>query len=301
MKKLTVVWLVLVLLILLGGGVATWTWRQAAQRAADRAAWLGPDQLAPSRGRPSSLAPGSAQSLSAEERRARADKIRRDYDEMTTKFSADYAAAGAAFPGGLSAYLRQLALLQFEKHKDLAALLTPRELEDLELRDTVSGQTVQTLLGDTTATEEQRRAVFRIQKDFEDRFALTFDLTPFALLTRETGRQAAQRQIRAALGDAVFGAWLRGEGPDYAAFATFAQQSGLGPTVPLDLWQAKSDFLLARLQLKARNDLAPSQVAEAERALINQTVARVTGLLGPAAVAGPGRDVLNWLPLPPRS
>lgn len=301
-KKLTVVWLVLALLLCLGGGVATWSWRKATnraqadleQRAADLKLTSGDVRRAVR-----SATPGAPAGLSAAERMARADKIRRDYDEMTTKFSADYAAAGNSFPGGLSAYLRQLALLQVEKHKDLAALLTPRELEDIEMRDTTAGQTVQKLLGDTAATEEQRRVVFRLQKEFEDQFALTFDLTPPALLTRESARQATQQQIHAVLGDELFGAWLRGEGADYAAFTAYVQQAGLSANVPLDLWRAKNDFIIARLQLKVRTDLAPAQVAEAERALISQVVARVTGLLGPAAVAGPGRDILTWLPLPP--
>ncbi len=235
---------------------------------------------------------------SAAEKSARADKIRRDYDEITKKISADYATAGDTFPGGLSAYLRQLALLQREKHADLAALLTPRELEDLEMHDTNAGQSVQRLLGDSSATDEQRRAVFHLQQEFEDEFALTFDLTPAALLARETERVATQEKIRSALGDDLFGAWLRGEGADYAAFAALAQQQGLASSVPLELWQAKSDFTLARLQLKARTDLSAAQSADAERALASQTLTRVTSLIGPAASTDAGRAALSWLPLP---
>ena len=230
---------------------------------------------------------------------ARVEKIRRDYDEITGKISADYAAAGNAFPGGLTAFLRQLALLAREKHADLAALLTPRELEDVEMRDTNAGQTVQRLLVDTTATEQQRRATFELQMAFEDKFALTFDLTPPALLVRERERQATQANIRSVLGDELFGAWLQGEGTDYATMASFAQQQGFAASVPLELWRVKNDFTLARLELKARADLSPAQLVEAEAALAEQTNARVTGLIGPAALANGGRDALGWLPRPP--
>lgn len=302
MKKLTVVWLVLALLLLLGGGAATWSWRKAAHRARENLARRAADVALTSgdvrRGAAAPVARASA-TLSLADRMARADKVRRDYDEMTAKFSADYAAAGSAFPGGLSAYLRQLALLQSEKRKDLAALLTPRELEDLELRETVAGQLVQRWLGDTAATDEQRRAVFRLQKENEDQFALTFDLSPAALLAREVARQQTQQKIHDVLGDELFGAWLRGEGTDYAAYVAFAQQAGLAAGVPLDLWRAKNEFVVAQLQLRARTDLVPSQIAEAERSLIDQTVARLTGLLGPSALAGPARAILTWLPLPP--
>ena len=298
MKKVTVAVIGLALLLVLGGGGTAWWWQQAANRAAEQAAVRGAEKNSPPTG-PHPIASGPSPADSPEERMARADKIRRDYDEMTTKFSADFSGAGAAFPGGLSAYLRQLALLQREKHKDLAAILTPRELEDLELRETNAGQTVTRLLGDTAATEEQRRAVFRLQKEFEDRFALVFDLSTPALLAREIERQAVQQKIRPVLGDALFGAWLRGEGLDYAGFVAFARQQGFSEALPLELWREKNEFILARLQLKARTDLTPAQVLELDRALVNQTVARVTGLIGPAAMAGPGRDVLTWLPLPP--
>jgi hypothetical protein len=293
-----VIGFVLVLLLLVGGSVAAWSRREAARREAEAEARRSVENNLP----PRRVAPPPKEQVApptpADDHLVRADKIRRDYDEMTAKFSADYSAAGNAFPGGLSAYLRQLALLQREKHKDLAALLTPRELEDLEMRDTPAGQTVAQQLGDTAATEEQRRAVFRLQKEFEDQYALIFDLTPPALLARETDRQALQQKIRAVLGDDLFGSWLRGEGPDYAGFVAFVQQAGLAAGTALDLWRSKSDFVAARLQLKARTDLAPPQLAEAERALNAQALTRVTGLLGPAAVAGPAREILTWLPPP---
>jgi hypothetical protein len=138
-----------------------------------------------------------------------------------------------------------------------------------------------------------------LQKEFEDQFALTFDLTPPALLARETARQATQQKIRTVLGDELFGGWLRGEGTDYAGFAAVVKEQGLAGSAGLELWRLKNEFTLARLQLKARTDLAPAQLADADRVLASQTLARVTGLIGAAAVAGPAREVLTWLSLPP--
>ena len=131
------------------------------------------------------IAPPPIAGLSGPEKLDRIEKIKRDYDEITGKFSVEYAMAGDKFPGGVNAFMRQLALLAFEKRADLAAFLTPRELEDAEMRDTGAGQKVQTLLGNTAATDEQRRAVFELQKAFEDKFALTFDLAP-PILKNET-------------------------------------------------------------------------------------------------------------------
>lgn len=300
MKKWMVAGLAVALLLVLGGGVAVWRRREATPAAAARAPAGGASEKSNPPGMQPPRPPESAAAASdPADRVARADKIRRDYDEMTAKFSADYSAAGNAFPGGVNAYLRQLALLQREKHKDLAAILTPQELEDLEMRETNAGQNVARLLGETAATGAQRRAVFRLQAEFDDQYALTFDLTPAALYAREVDRQALQQKIRAVLGDDLFGSWLSGEGPDYGRFVAFVQQQGFASSTALELWKAKGDFRLAHLQLKARADITAPQLAEAERNLLTQTLTRVTGIVGPAAVAGPGREVLTWLPLPP--
>src|SRR5471032_1788042 len=236
-KKSGVLLLVLAMLVLLSGSLRWWSSYRRAESSAKDSRPRGP---MPSGGVivvPPPLAPRPRiTGLSAADKSARIEKIRADYDEITAKISADYGAAGDKFPGGVNAFLRQLALLAREKHADLAAFLTPRELEDVEMRDTPAGQATQRQLGDTMATEEQRRAAFELERAFEDKFALTFDLAPAALLARESDRMATQAKIRGVLGDDLFGAWLRGEGTEYASTVAFAQQQGLAPGVPLDLW-----------------------------------------------------------------
>jgi hypothetical protein len=302
MKRFPIVLVLALALTLAFVGGAGWWWarqRRAPPPAPSAAPTPGQPRAEASPGVPLPAPRAPITGPSAEEKTARIEKIRRDYEEIAGKISTDYAAAGSTFPGGLNAFLRQLALLAREKRADLAAFLSPGELEDIELRDTPSGQTVQRLLGGTAATEEQRRAVFRLQLAFEDKFALTFDLSPPALLARESQRMVTQMKIREVLGDALFGAWLNGEGTDYPSTVAFVKQQGLAASVPLELWQVKNDFILERLQLRARTDLSPTQMRSAEAALANQVRARVAGLIGPAALATAGSEVLGWLPAPP--
>jgi hypothetical protein len=299
-RKFAVALLAVAMLLVFSGGVRWWITSRRAEREAKNTPPLSPPRENSVIVAPPPLAPRpTITGLSAAEKNARVEKINRDYDEITGKISAEYGAAGDKFPGGLNAFLRQLALLAREKRADLAAFLTPRELEDVELRDTSAGQAVQRQLGDTAATDEQRRAVFELQRAFEDKFALTFDLSPAALLARESDRVATQAKIRAQLGDELFGAWLRGEGGEYANAVAFVRAEGLAASVPLDLWRVKSDFLLARLELRARTDLSPTQAREAENALVNQATTRVAGLIGADAIARAGTDVLGWLPRAP--
>lgn len=254
-----------------------------------------PDTPTPALARAASPpAPTAATPLTAAEKAARIEKIRRDYDEIRAKASADYSAAGANFPGGLNAFLRQLALLEREKRADFARILSPRELEDLELRETPAGQLVQRLLGSTAATDEQRRAAFRLQRDFEDRFALTFDVSPAALLQREAARQQTQEKILATLGDELTTAWLS-EGGDYAGFAAFVARHNLPPSASLDLWRVKNEFTLGRLELAAAG-LTPEQRAAAMATLVQQIETRVGNIVGSGMLGTARNEVLLWLP-----
>ncbi len=220
-------------------------------------------------------------------------KIAKDYEELTTKTAADFTAQGAAYPGGFNAYLRQLALLEREKWKDYAAVLTTRELEDLQMRDHHAGKVVTTQLGDTTATDEQRRAVLRLQRDFDDKYSLIFDLTAPALLARETERQAVQEQIATVLGPDLFAAWLRGEGGDYGQMLDYAKQNGIRTEAALEAWRVKNEFVRRRLEITAKGATSDGQTLNA---LIDQTRTRLTQILGPAAVQSPSTSGLSWLP-----
>ncbi len=239
-----------------------------------------------------------ARPMTPAEKAARVDQIKRDYDEIRNKAAAEYSAAGVAFPGGVSAFLRELALLEREKRRDLLTVLTPRELEDMELRETHAGQMVQQWLGDAAASDEQRRAVFRLQRDFDDQYALTFDLSPALLLARERDRQAAQEQIRGVLGDTLFPAWLRGEGSDFEGFSYFASQHGLPPSVALAVWRIRNAFVVARLEVAANPALTPEDVQAATARVAQQAEADARAALGPASADASRQNVLSWLPKP---
>jgi hypothetical protein len=246
--------------------------------------------------RPNSPAVGDGRPPSPEEKAARVAQIRRDYDDIRAKASAEFAAAGTNYPGGLNAFLRQLALLEREKRRDLAAVLEPGELEDLEMRESTAGQLVQRLLENSAATEAQRREVFRAQRQFEDAYALTFDLTPTALLERERMRFATQEKIRAVLGDAVFLEWLRGEGPDLAQMTEFTRQQGLPADAALNLWHAKTDLTIRRLEVAVRPGLTPEMTRQLQDQITRQAEDRVFAILGPGGMEAAKRQVLGWLP-----
>ncbi len=230
------------------------------------------------------------------ERAALVEKIRRDYDEIRAKMSAEFAAAGAAFPGGVSAFLRQLALLEREMHADVAKVLLPRELEDYEMRETTTGKTQLQRLAGLQVTEETQRAAFRLRKQFDDRFALAFDVTPSALLERERARQEMLGRLRLVVDEATFDALVGPEDVSYAGLRALAAQQGLPPKVAADIWRMKNDYTVRKLEIIAQAGLSTEQRTAMQAALAAQIRSNVSALVGPDAVVA-GGDALGWLPL----
>ena len=223
-------------------------------------------------------------------------KIRRDYDEIRVKMSADYAAVGDKFPGGLSAFLKQLALLEREMHADFARDLTPRELEDYELHQSTTGQTLQRRLAGVGVTDEQQRAVYRLQREFDDRFALVFDLSPSALWERMKVQDVLRQKIRSELSDAAFAAWLNAEDPSFGAMRGLAAEKGLPPAAGDELWRIKNEWTLRKLEIAAQQGLSPEQRNAMQAAWVGQIRSRVAVLVGADALA-PGVEALAWLPV----
>ena len=155
---------------------------------------------------------------------------------------------------------------------------------------------MQELLGQSAASDEQRRAVFRLQQEFDERFALSFDSTPAAAWERERARVELQEKIGGALGESLFSTWLRGEGADYGRFSEFVAQHHLPPSTALELWRIKNEYALRRLELNARSDPLSTPSSAAHRELVDTTTAQLQALLGPNVLSHAGPEVLSWLP-----
>ena len=162
--------------------------------------------------------------------------------------------------------------------------------------ETPAGQLVTRLLEPTPASAEQRRTVFQLQRDYDERFALTFDLTPRGLFDREAARQHLQEQVRTVLGDGMFGSWLAGEGGEFPQLVALATQHGLAPSVPLEVWRVKNEFTLRRLEIAAQPGNSPDQVRAVQAALGQQTLARLTAIVGPVALEAGRGNLFGWVP-----
>ena len=150
--------------------------------------------------------------------------------------------------------------------------------------------------GTTAAGDELKHAVFRIRKEFDDKYALIFDLSPAALLARETERQAAQEKILAVLGPELSFAWLREEGPDFSEIATFVGQQNLGRETALEVWRIRNEVTRRNLAATLQPNTNPEAVAASRAATAAGARERLTAVVGPVAAQAVGPGVFRWLP-----
>jgi hypothetical protein len=222
-----------------------------------------------------------------------AAQILRDYAELGAWLTGEYDRLGSDYPGGAAALVRQRALLDRERCADLGEVLTPAELEEVEMRVSAAGLMVDWLLEGTVASADQRVVVFRAERKLEDALVALADPTPGATRFPQVVAGAqAEGEVRAALGDELFFEWLRRRDVNHAHFAALLERHQWSAEAELNLWRFKNEFL----EKTAEMETLPAAGADSRRATLAEWGhTRLAGILGPAAVQEAGEDVANWL------
>ena len=160
------------------------------------------------------------------EKRAVLRSITQDYDEMMAKF-------GAGGGVQLASDREKLKLLRAERDRDIAALLTPAELADYELRTSASAAAVRSRYGDAIESEEDFKKLFALQKAFDEKFpldALTGRVTPETMRARSDAQRQMQDDIRAALGEEKYAALRRANDPELRTLDSLVARLSLPAT-----------------------------------------------------------------------
>jgi hypothetical protein len=171
---------------------------------------------------------------------AKRDALRRitqDYDEMMAKFSA----SGIQLPSDRE----KLKLLRAERDRDIAALLSPAELAEYELRTSPAAATVRARYGDAIESEDDFRKIFALQKAFDEKYpreALTGRISPELLQQRAAADRQLQDDLRAALGDEKYAALRRASDSDLRNVDSLAQRLNLPPDTTTQVATAREAF-----------------------------------------------------------
>jgi len=205
-------------------------------------------------------------------------RIERDYQELTMKLNS----VGPTTVEEMSARTSQLATIEQERLADIRAALTPEQFAAWELRSSGVAQRVQNAARNLTLTEEEYRAIYAAQQQFEPNASLSVMSSPTAD-PRIPERLAMLAQVRTTLGEERFDTYLRGYDFNYANTAAFAdQQGGLTKAQTYSLYQLQLEAQAAltvqgrAIEGNGRPDFSATQKT------MTQLNARLEELLGAA-------------------
>ena len=216
-------------------------------------------------------------------------RINDDYAEMLSQVRA--ATSGITLPDDRA----KMALLEREKHADLAAILTPQELEDYEIRNSPITLRLQSAFTLMNATEDEFRTIYRLQQQFNDQLNPTGGVFNSALMQqRRDAETQITAQLKSALGEARTAEFLRAQNREFQSLAQLTQRENL----PLDAAVRAYDLRTSTSEESGRifddKNLTVDQKRAAMQTLAQNTRAQLIGVLGPNAGAAYASSA-TWL------
>jgi len=211
--------------------------------------------------------------------RQKIDQVRRiedDYAEMSSAIRAGM--GGITLPEDRE----KLALLAREKRADLAAMLTPEELADYELRSSPITSRLRTILGGFDPNEAEFRAVFQAQKELNDKFpggsALSADQQQ-----RQAAQQAFHDQLQRDLGPARYADYLRETDREYQQLSRIALQQGVPAATAIQAYTLRDTLAQESGRIFDDAALNVDEKRAALQTLAQNTRNQILATLGPAA------------------
>lgn len=210
-----------------------------------------------------------------DEKLERVDRIHADYGDMADDIRAQ---AGGLL---LATDRETLALLDQERRKDVAAILTPAELELYDLQTAPTARALRARLAAFAPTEKEFRALFALQRAFDERFGSASGATEDV---RASDRAAAEAEmaarIKTALGDARYEEFRRQQDPGYRVAARIAERFGLPAKRAAEVYSLSHATQTKLQAMRDDKTLAPDAVRPALVALGREAGEKLAALLG---------------------
>lgn len=189
--------------------------------------------------------------------------------------------ARTALGGALAEDLEALRLLEKERAGDLAALLSPEELEEYELRNSDTAKLLRHELRHFEATEEEFRAIFRIRHESETGFPAGFVQTGTAGPDRGLeAEQAMQSHLRELLGPDRFAEFQRSRNHEYQQLADLAARLDLPRESINQVYDFKTLIEHQEVTIQADSNLTEADRREAMQILAEEARRMVRESLG---------------------
>jgi hypothetical protein len=175
----------------------------------------------------------------------------------------------------------KLTYLAREERADLVKLLTPRELEEYDLRNSGTADRLRSQLTTFNATEKEFRTLFSILRA-QDNERVSGVAESVSLDPRRQNEANAQvnDQIKAALGPERFADYQRSIDPGYRQTTQLVARLELPPATANQVWAVAQDIQPRVRTLQSDQSLSPDERNRQLAALAAETQARLTATLG---------------------
>lgn len=216
-------------------------------------------------------------------------RVNDDYAEMIGQVRAGM--QGVALPEDRE----KLALLEREKRADLAAILTPAELADYELRASNVTSRLRTPLSIMNADETEFRKIYAALQPFADVLYPSIPTSgPVPIDQRREATARANEQLKAVLGPERFADYQRATNSDFQQLYRLTQGETLAPGALIRAHAART--VAAEASTKIMNDraLTAEQRTAALQAVATEARTTLLSNLGPKT--GPAyAQAASWL------
>jgi hypothetical protein len=214
-------------------------------------------------------------------------QIEDDYMEMNSAIRA--AMGGISLPEDRE----KLALLAREKHADLAAVLTPEELADYEMRSSQLTTRLRSMLGTFDPTEAEFRAIYQAQQSVNEKFAGGDSGAQYQ--QRQNVQQAFYDQLKASLGEARFADYTRELDREYQQLSRLAQREKLPAATAIQAFSLRESIAQESNRIFDDASLSNDQKRTALQLLAQNARAQFVGTLGPSVGAAYVKIADPWL------
>lgn len=206
-----------------------------------------------------------------------------DVRRLLREFDDARAELFSTFGGGMLGPDMQKKIAAVDKNFQdaLARALTPDELQAYNLRNSDSARQVRGALSAFNPTEEEFRAVYKLQADFDERFGrMSGILGPDEQRRRSDAQQELNAQIKATLGPVRGAEYERATDFSYRQTSQLVARLELPPETTSKVWDVKQDVENRANEIRRDSSLPPEERTKRLAALAEEGTSRVTALVG---------------------
>ena len=231
------------------------------------------------------------------DKRESLQKLEQDYNELSGELQQE--TQGFQTP----ADKEKARFIAEEKRRDLAALLTPEELKDYDLRNSQTAQQLRWRMTQMDATEQEYRAVFDLQKQFDDVFndgdsagGRARNQNPDDWKLRQEAEKILRDQLKTALGEDRYQAYQLAQNYEYQQLQAAVKRFNLPADTTARAYALRKEVPAAATKILDDAQLPAAEKKFALAALASSTRDQLRTTLG-AVVADTflANGGMNWI------